>query len=142
MHDASISADGPQGIAAGEASVSDHQTLLDRHPRLRNWLLVLPGTIWMAVFVGIPVASIILFSFWKSGFAGLVPDYSVRNYVAILSSRSFWSITLWTYEVVLIALAGVILLSYPAAYGIWRIIRDERWKTAVLLVCIDRKSVV
>ena len=33
-------------------------------------------------------------------------------------------------------LAGVIVLAYPAAYGIWRTIRDERWKTAVLLLCI------
>jgi putative spermidine/putrescine transport system permease protein len=36
----------------------------------------------------------------------------------------------------LITLAGVILLAYPAAYGIWRMIRDDRWKTAVLLLCI------
>ena len=28
------------------------------------------------------------------------------------------------------------MLAYPAAYGIWRTIRDERWKTAVLLLCI------
>src|SRR5436190_15195847 len=91
-----------------------------------NWLLVLPGTIWMAVFVGIPVASIIVFSFWRSGFAGLVPDYNVKNYVNLLSSHTFWNITLWTYEVVLMALAGVITLSYPAAYAIWRVLRDER----------------
>jgi len=90
----------------------------------------------MAVFVGIPVASIILFSFWKSGFAGLMPSYNVKNYVNLFSNRTFWSITLWTYEVVLITLAGVILLAYPAAYGIWRMIRDDRWKTAVLLLCI------
>jgi len=90
----------------------------------------------MSVFVGIPIASIILFSFWRSGFAGLVPDYNVKNYVNLLSNHTFWSITLWTYEVVLITLVGVILLSYPAAYGIWRIIHDDRWKTAVLLLCI------
>jgi putative spermidine/putrescine transport system permease protein len=101
-----------------------------------NWLLVLPGTLWMAVFVGIPVVSIIMFSFWRSGFAGLVPDYNIKNYVNLLSSRTFWNITLWTYEVVLMALAGVIVLSYPAAYAIWRMLRDERWKTAILLLCI------
>jgi len=107
--------------------VGERLSFLDHHPGLRNWLLLLPGTIWMSVFVGIPIASIILFSFWKSGFAGLVPDYNVKNYVNLLSNHTFWSITLWTYEVVLITLVGVILLSYPAAY---------RWKTAVLLLCI------
>jgi putative spermidine/putrescine transport system permease protein len=101
-----------------------------------NWLLILPGTLWMGVFVGIPVASIILFSFWRSGFSGLAPDYNVKNYVNLFSSHTFWSITLWTYEVVVMALAGVIVLSYPAAYAIWRVLRDERWKTAILLLCI------
>jgi putative spermidine/putrescine transport system permease protein len=108
----------------------------DRRQALSNWLLLLPGTLWMAVFVGVPVVSILLFSFWKSGFAGLTPNYNVQNYVNILKSGTFWSITLWTYEVVLMVLAGVIVLSYPAAYAIWRILRDDRWRTAILLLCI------
>ncbi len=109
---------------------------LDRHPGVASWLLVLPATIWMMLFVGIPLASIVLFSFWRSGFAGLVPDYNVENYAALLGGRTFWRITFWTYEVVIMALAGVIVLAYPAAYAIWRVVRDDRWKTAVLLLCI------
>jgi len=109
---------------------------LYRHPGVASWLLVLPGTLWMMLFVGIPLASIVLFSFWRSGFAGLVPDYNVENYAALLGGRTFWRITFWTYEVVIIALAGVIVLAYPAAYAIWRVVRDDRWKTAVLLLCI------
>jgi len=101
-----------------------------------SWLLVLPGTLWMVTFVGVPLGSIILFSFWKSGFAGLRPDYNLGNYSKILTSDTFWSITLWTYEVILMALAGVILLAYPAAYFIWRVIKDERWKTGIILLCI------
>lgn len=117
-------------------AITGRRSLLDRYSGLRSWLLVLPGTIWMAVFIGIPVASIVLFSFWKSGFAGMVPDYSLKNYSTILASHTFWSITLWTYEVVVMALVGVMVLSYPAAYAIWRVLRDERWKTAILLLCI------
>jgi putative spermidine/putrescine transport system permease protein len=110
--------------------------LADRQQAFSSWLLVLPGTLWMAVFVGVPVISILLFSFWKSGFAGLTPNYNIQNYVNILKNGTFWSITLWTYEVVLMVLAGVIVLSYPAAYAIWRILRDDRWRMAVLLLCI------
>lgn len=117
-------------------AIRGRRSPLKRYRRLGPWPLVLPGTIFMVVFVGIPVASIALFSFWKSGFAGLVPDYSLRNYAAILTSRTFWSITLWTYEVVLLVLVGVIVLSYPAAYAIWRVLREERWKTAILVLCI------
>lgn len=123
-------------IAVLEVAARRPGLLSRRRLNLGTWLLVLPGTIWMAVFVGIPLASIVLFSFWRSGFAGLVPDYNVRNYTAILTNRTFWKITLWTYEVVAMVLAGVVVLSYPAAYAIWRVLRDERWKTAVLLLCI------
>ena len=112
------------------------RSLLTRYPSLRGWLLVLPGTLWMVVVVGIPLGSIILFSFWKSGFAGLKPDYNISNYVKILTSETFWSITLWTYEVILMALGGVILLAYPAAYAVWRIVKDERWKNGIILLCI------
>ncbi|MEZ5666070.1 MAG: ABC transporter permease [Alphaproteobacteria bacterium] len=111
-------------------------SFVDRHPRIGSWLLLLPGTVWMVLFVGVPLGSIVLFSFWKAGFSGLRPDYNIDNYVKQLTSETFWSITLWTYEVILMALAGVIVLAYPAAYFIWRVIKDERWQTGILLLCI------
>jgi putative spermidine/putrescine transport system permease protein len=123
----------PEGGTTEDPPVA---SFIDRHPLVGRWLLVLPGTLWMVLFVGVPLASIVLFSFWKAGFAGLRPDYNIENYTKVLGSASFWSITLWTYEVILMALAGVILLAYPAAYFIWRIIKDERWQTAILLLCI------
>jgi putative spermidine/putrescine transport system permease protein len=136
MSEASDTVNGHAGVTMTGEAARAPSMLQTRHPALGSWLLVLPGTLWMALFVGIPMASIILFSFWKSGFAGLTPAYNLKNYASLLTSSSFWNITLWTYEVVLMALAGVILLSYPAAYAIWRVLRDERWKTAVLLLCI------
>src|SRR4029453_8377864 len=136
MSEASDTVSGHAGVTQTEAAAGAPWSVFQRHPALRSWLLGLPRPLWMALFVGIPMASIILFSFWKSGFAGLTPAYNLKNYASLLTSRTFWSIALWTYEVVLMALAGVIVLSYPAAYAIWRVLRDERWKTAVLLLCI------
>jgi putative spermidine/putrescine transport system permease protein len=107
-----------------------------RRVRRKSWLLVLPGTIWMTVFVGIPLVSIVFFSFWKSGFAGMVPDYNINNYADIITSFTFWKITLWTLAVVAMALGGVMAIAYPAAYAMWRVLRDERWKTTILLLCI------
>ena len=103
---------------------------------LAPWLLLAPGTIWIALFVGVPMVSIVVFSFWKSGFAGLQPDFSFTNYIQILGRPTFWKIAIWTYAIVLMTLAGVIVLAYPAAYAIWRVLRDERVKTAVLLLCV------
>lgn len=123
---------------AGAAS-SVHTNATESHrggTSLGQWLLLAPGTLWILLFVGIPMVSILVFGFWKSGFAGLQPDFNFKNYAQILGRPTFWKITLWTYSIVLMTLAGVIVLAYPAAYAIWRVIKDERWKSAVLLLCV------
>jgi putative spermidine/putrescine transport system permease protein len=136
MSESRATADPLVRVESAAKATAGEVSFLRRHPGLAAWLLVLPGTVWMVLFVGVPLASIVLFSFWKSGFAGLVPNYNIQNYTSIFTNSTFWRITLWTYQVVLMALAGVILLAYPAAYAIWRIIRDERWRVGVLLLCI------
>src|SRR3712207_3584033 len=106
-------------------------------PRLITALLLLPGTLWMLVFVGVSLASIVVFSFWTSGFTGLRPEYTLANYQNLLKlGSSFWSITLWTVQVVALLLIGVILLAYPVSYALWRVIERPYWKSALLLLFI------
>jgi putative spermidine/putrescine transport system permease protein len=106
-------------------------------PALTTGLLLLPGTLWMLVFVGVSLLSIVTFSFWTSGFAGLRPEYTLTNYQQLLKSgSSFWGITFWTLQVVVMLLLGVILLAYPVAYALWRVIERPYWKSALLLLFI------
>ncbi len=106
-------------------------------PRLNTFLLLLPGSLWMLVFVGVSLVSVVVFSFWRSGFTGLKPDYNLNNYRTLFArSSSFWTITRWTVEVVIILLAGVTVLAYPAAYALWRVIKKPYWKSALLLLFI------
>jgi putative spermidine/putrescine transport system permease protein len=106
-------------------------------PALTTALLLLPGTLWMLVFVGTALASIIVFSFWTSGFTGLRPEYTLANYQNLLKpGSSFWSITFWTLQVVAMLLIGVIVLAYPVSYTLWRVIQKPYWKAALLLLFI------
>jgi putative spermidine/putrescine transport system permease protein len=107
-----------------------------KRPGTITFLQLLPGTLWIAVFVGISLVSTGLFSFWKSGFSGLKPTYNTDNYTSTLSDNTFWTQTGWTFEVVAMLLGGVILISYPAAYFLWRVVESDRLKTAILLLCI------
>jgi len=102
----------------------------------KEWLLILPGTLWMILFVGVPLISVLIFSFWSSGFYGLVPAYSLNNYRDIFGDPTFYRIVLWTFEVVAIVLVGVLLLSYPAAYAIWRVVKTERIRFLLLMLMI------
>ena len=97
-------------VTAGHQGQSDESRGRQGESSLTPWLLLAPGTIWIALFVGIPMVSIIIFGFWKSGFAGLQPAFSFTNYAQILGRPTFWKITLWTYAIVVMTLAGVIVL--------------------------------
>lgn len=106
-------------------------------PGLTTGLLLFPGTLWMLVFVGASLISIIVFSFWTSGFTGLRPEYTLANYQNLLKpGSSFWGITIWTLQVVAMLLIGVIVLSYPVSYALWRVIKSPYWKSALLLLFI------
>jgi putative spermidine/putrescine transport system permease protein len=107
-----------------------------KRPGTVTFLQLLPGTLWIAVFVGISLVSTGLFSFWKSGFSGLKEVYNTENYTSTLTDNTFWDQTGWTFQVVAILLAGVIFISYPAAYFLWRVVKSERVQTAILLLCI------
>jgi putative spermidine/putrescine transport system permease protein len=107
-----------------------------KKPGVTTWLLVLPGTLWQLVFVGVSLVSVVLFSFWTSGFGGLEAEYTLENYQETFSSGTFWDVTLWTFRVVIFVLAGVILIAYPAAYFLWRVVKSNTLKTALLLLTI------
>jgi putative spermidine/putrescine transport system permease protein len=106
-------------------------------PALTTGLLLLPGTLWMLLFVGTALVSIVVFSFWTSGFTGLRPEYTLANYQSLLRpGSSFWSISFWTLQVVVMLLIGVVVLAYPVAYALWRVIKSPYWKSALLLLFI------
>ncbi|MFM9108568.1 MAG: ABC transporter permease [Chloroflexota bacterium] len=112
-------------------------TALRGKPALSTFLLLLPGTLWMLLFVGVSLGSIVVFSFWTSGFTGLKPDYTLDNYRRLLEwGSSFWKILFWTLEVVAVLLLGVVVLAYPASYALWRVIKSPYWKSALLLLFI------
>jgi putative spermidine/putrescine transport system permease protein len=106
-------------------------------PGLTTGLLLLPGTLWMLLTVGTALVSIVVFSFWTSGFTGLRPEYTLANYQSLLRpDSSFWGITIWTLQVVAMLLIGVVLLAYPVAYALWRVIKSPYWQSALLLLFI------
>jgi putative spermidine/putrescine transport system permease protein len=131
---------GTAPTAAGERTTTISGRIVNAlhgKPALTTGLLLLPGTLWMLLFVGTSLVSIVVFSFWTSGFTGLRPEYTLANYQSLLKpGSSFWAITFWTLQVVALLLLGVIILSYPVSYALWRVIKSPYWKSALLLLFI------
>ena len=54
-----------------------------------GWL-VAPAVLWLILFLVIPLASIIVFSFWTSTGHGMVPDLSLENYREFFVTEGFF----------------------------------------------------
>jgi putative spermidine/putrescine transport system permease protein len=120
----------------GRAGRKPRLRTLRKRPGFTTFLLLLPGTLWQLLLVGTSLVSVVLFSFWSSGFGGLRAEYTLENYEATFKDETFWDVTLWTFEVVIFVLVGVILIAYPAAYFLWRVVKSNTLRTALLLLTI------
>ncbi len=80
-----------------------------------RWLLA-PGIVWLFVFMLIPVAFMVIVSFWSSGYYGTKPDFTFRNYAKIFQSPLYSGQLLKTLRIGLEATVLSLLLSYPIAY--------------------------
>lgn len=79
------------------------------------WLLA-PGIAWLLAFMIVPVAFMVVVSFWRSGYFGTTPDFTWRNYLKIFQSP------LYTDQLLKTLLIGVqvtvlsAVISFPIAY--------------------------
>lgn len=80
-----------------------------------RWLLA-PGIVWLFLFMLIPVAFMVIVSFWSSGYYGTKPDFTFKNYAKLFQSPLYSGQLLKTLRIGLEATLLSLLLSYPIAY--------------------------
>ena len=85
-------------------------------PRLRFALLVVPGGLFIVIFLLLPLLSILVFSFWRTESYELIADWNLDNYTTVLGE--------WIYLKFLLrslVMAGAVSLvclacAWPCAY--------------------------
>lgn len=85
-----------------------------------GWLLT-PGIVWLFVFMLIPVAFMVIVSFWSSGYYGTKPDFTFKNYAKLFQSPLYSGQLLKTLRIGLEATLLSLVLSYPIAYLLSRL---------------------
>ena len=103
---------------------------------LKRTHLVIPGAVFMAVTIGIIIIYTLIVSFWSMKGFVLVPDWSFKNYIQIFTNWSFAKTILFTIKETLLVLALVLIISYPVAYFLARVVKSERVKLILLMLCI------
>jgi ABC-type spermidine/putrescine transport system permease subunit I len=88
--------------------------------RLRYWLLVLPGSAFLVVFLVLPLLSIVVFSFWRTESYTLIEDWNLDNYRTLLTERTYLVFLLRSLTMAAAVSAVALLYAWPVALFIAR----------------------
>lgn len=113
------------------------------------WLIA-PATLWLILFLVVPLASIIVFSFWSSTTSGMEPDLSLINYgeyfyvegffdaeaKRFLTPSVFLSTLGNTVYYTLLAMLICLIVGYPIAYFLAMRVTAFKWQLSLFLLCM------
>ena len=114
-----------------------------------GWLIA-PATIWLFLFLLVPLASILVFSFFTSTGHGMAPDPTIKNYVDYFEVEGFFdpearkfltpSVFLktlgTTFRFALTVMVLCLLVGYPIAYFLALQVQAFKWQLALFLLCM------
>lgn len=121
--------------ASADTSVADPSSGVGRSPRAAYWL-VLPGVIWMALFLVLPILMMIYVSFWTQTTFKIEPILTTRSWEAFFASDTYLSALWTTVRIWLVVLAMTLLVGYPTALFVGLFVRNKTLQTVLLVLCV------
>ena len=114
-----------------------------------GWLIA-PATIWLFLILVVPLAAIIVFSFFESTAHGMVFDLTVHSYAEFFltegffdsESNSFLKISVFiktlgsTIYFTLLTMLFCLIVGYPIAYFLAMQVQEFKWQLALFLLCM------
>lgn len=99
-------------------------------------LQVAPLTLVLLMFFLIPVALVVIVSFFRyQMLVGLVPDFTFRNYYDLLTNPTTWALYLSTLKFTIIVLAITFVLGFWISYFLVFHVRSLMVAIGLFLVC-------
>ncbi|WP_434291240.1 ABC transporter permease [Celeribacter sp. SCSIO 80788] len=93
--------------------------------------MALPPAVFLAWGLFVPMISVVVFGFWRTEDYTLIPDFTLENYVTVLTDPSYLTFLWRSFAVATMACAISMVITWPAAYFIAK--HGGRWKTILLL---------
>jgi putative spermidine/putrescine transport system permease protein len=99
-------------------------------------LLLLPGIIWMALFLITPILMIVYVSFWTQTTFNISPEPTLASWKQFFSSDTYIG-SLWTtIRIWLIVLAMTFIVGYPTALFVGLLVKSKTLSTILLVICV------
>jgi len=110
-------------------------TIQDRQSKVTRWLLI-PGIVWMSLFLVVPIAMIVYVSFWTQTTFNISSDPTLASWKQFFTSDTYTG-SLWTtIRIWLIVLATTFIVGYPTALFVGLFVKSKTLSTVLLVVCV------
>lgn len=119
----------------GIAVYSVIKAMFNSAKNLKPYLLVAPQTLIFLFALVLPIAAIVVVSFWSfNGFA-TTPGFTLDNYLGIFTSPVYLKTYANTIRFAAVVWLVCLLISYPVAYYLAFRVKSAKWQTILFLVC-------
>lgn len=99
------------------------------------WLLM-PGVIWMVLFLVIPMLMMVYVSFWTQTTFKIEPTLTFQSWITFFTSDTYLSALWTTIRIWLTVLIATLLVGYPAALFVGLFIKNKTLSTVLLVLCV------
>ncbi len=121
------------GVTVG--AVGDGRGRRRRFPVAAPYLQATPLAAILLFFLLIPIATIVVVSFWDYDFARIIPSFVLTNYIESLSSPVTWRIYVNTLKYAVIVWAITAVIGFTVAYFLAFHVRTAGMQIVLFLVC-------
>jgi len=102
----------------------------------RSAWLILPGMIWMLLFLVAPILLIVYVSFWTQTTFKIEPTLTLQSWKMFFGSDTYIA-SLWTtLRIWLIVLASTFVIGYPTALFVGLFVKNKTLSTVLLVICV------
>src|SRR5919205_1318468 len=103
--------------------------------RAAPYLEVAPLFVVLLFFVGLPLAVVVVVSFWNYDDLGMYPAFTLQNYVDVLTSETTWRLYYETLKNAFLTWLFTLLIGFTVSYFLVFHVRNILWQIALFLVC-------
>ena len=97
-----------------------------------NYAGVLAGPVlWVTIFMFVPYAIMLTYSFYSREFPFIIPDFQFGNYLQLFADPQYYQVFVRTLKIAVLVTLGALVLAYPLTYFIVFKIRSPRLRMLI-----------
>ncbi|OSQ50441.1 ABC transporter permease [Thalassospira alkalitolerans] len=100
-----------------------------------SYFLISPMALIFAIFLVVPLLTIVIVSFWDYDEYRILPDFIFENYSYLLGSSVTWKIYLNTFKYAALTWGFTLLIGFTVAYFLAFHVRSLTWQIVLFMVC-------